>query len=184
MTKLFAKIGLLCALAQVMAACSPNPRPLAEIRAQFDLNRDVYSELRGMICDDIASRREFTVGFDLIGDYWKHNDLWEMDGAVQGVRDPEPRKLVEVLQRVGITTERYQRYRVLLEKAGAERASALSKESGGEVSFLIDRSGFAVHGCSTEIFWRTAGAPEVPSWAKSHESASFDKDWFLLSVCS
>src|SRR5690348_2065381 len=167
------------------AGCGTQPPSPAALKHQFERHQAEFTRLRDMITQDRHDRSYFTVGTDLIGDYWDGRNEWSMDGATDGPRDPSPRSLQEVLKRVGLSSTRYTTYLHNLQAAGATRVTALAVHGEpDEVDFLIFASGIVPAGCSAEIYFRTNGPPEVPKWARWSQSTTLGKSWYALSTCN
>jgi len=167
------------------AGCGTQPPSPAALKQQFEAHRTEFVRLRDTITQDRHSRSYFTVGTDLIGDYWRDRNEWSMDGAADGPRDPSPRSLQEVLKRVGMSPARYAKYLRSLHAAGATRVTALAAHGEpDEVDFLIFASGIVPAGCSTEIYFRTNGPRDVPEWARWSQSTTLGKNWYALSTCN
>lgn len=167
------------------AGCGMHPPSPAALKHQFEAHQAEFTRLRDMITQDRHGRSYFTVGTDLIGDYWNYRNEWSMDGATDGPRDPSPRSLQEVLRRVGLSSKRYTVYLHNLHAAGATRVTALAAHHmPDEVDFLVFTSGIVPAGCSTRIYFRTSGPPEVPEWARWSQGTTLGKNWYALSTCN
>ena len=178
-----ATLGLLVIFAAT--GCGTHPPSSSALKTQFREHRSDFVALRDMISQDREGRKYFTVGTDLIGEYWRSDSEWAMDGAIHGVRDTSNRSLGEVLKRVGLTSNRYKVYLEHLHDANATRVTAFADQGQpDEVEFLVYASGIAPAGCLTRIYYRVDGAPEAPEWARWSQQTRLGAGWYALSTCN
>jgi hypothetical protein len=95
-----------------------------------------------ILCD----KGVFCVSPDHVGKYWLHFGKWENQDKPPFDRFDER----QMLENVGLTAERYNRYLDLLKKAGAKDVCLWGSE---EVCFNVYAAGLAVAGISKSIVY-------------------------------
>ena len=184
--------ALICAWVCLAAGCAEPPPSAHELASQFLTHRREFVDLRDMIEQDLPPHHEFSVGSDVIGEYWATFDLmrlqkrWRQSIPAAGSPDPVDRSLDEVLARTGLTVDKYNKYLTLLHMVGASRVEIVSSgEPHREtVAFLVYRAGFAGNGCGAFITWESDGAPRHASPGLEPDITSLESQWFALSRCS
>lgn len=138
-----------------------------------------------MIIEDTGQNECFVVGLDNIGEYWKErSDEWTRPNDYK----TKP-SLSKVLKAVGLTEERYVKYKNLFAQTGSERVRFCHalKFAPQQVTVLVYRAGLAVAGCSGEINWRQE-APPVPTGKRGEgnftEITPLSKGWYLEYRCT
>jgi hypothetical protein len=182
--------ALICMWMILAVGCAPPSTH--ELASQFLAHRREFIDLRDMIEQDLPPYHGFSVGNDVIGQYWATYDLmrlqkrWRKSDPADDSPDPIDRSLNEVLARTGLTVDKYNKYLTLLQVVGA---SSVTIVTSGEphretVEFLVYRAGFAGSGCGASITWESDGAPRHASPGMEPNIASLESQWFALSRCS
>ena len=100
-----------------------------EIEASLAEHRASFDELEAMLRADERCRGDadtlrayaIEVGVDKVCDFWKHGRLWDAYGMAEG-KPIQGATEEEMLEAVGISPRRYERYLELLDHVGAKRA--------------------------------------------------------------
>ena len=164
----------------LMGSCRQTWNTPERLARKYSNAPEAYEALRVMIHEDAGKRNQFVVGLDNIGDYWKIGGEWTR------TRDFKKKlTLAEVLADVNISLARYEKYRELFSKAGAERICVYG--SSGEItSILIFRSGMSFAGCSATVDWNPT--PPLPEGKRGEgeftEVTPLGKNWYLIYECN
>ena len=105
----------------------------AEIEASFAEHRAAFDELEAMLREDRSCPAQMNgpegfaieVGVDKVCDFWEDGQSWDRMGiGAEPIRDASRE---EMLEAVGLTPSRYDRYLTLLDQVGAKRANIYSR---------------------------------------------------------
>jgi hypothetical protein len=151
-----------------------------EIKKGFAENKSSFQELREMIRVDTDPETCQAVGTDNIGDFWEYDGRWSSN------QDYSRKVSLEVvLNKVGISIERYNRYLELLDIVGSERVEYCSK-SPSWTRIMVHRSGIAVSGCLTTMNINGDGSiPDSDIQVRySSEITSVGEGWYINHDCT
>lgn len=130
----------------------PNPSQergdiITRIKTQFGEYHKTLEYLRKAAEEDKEDRSRFSVGEDHLGEhYWKDSDTWHHSNDFN-----TKLSIDQVLSKVKLSKERYQKYITMMKALGAERVT--TSEIGGRkrTSLIFYRGGLAVSGCTVSV---------------------------------
>ncbi|PKI16595.1 hypothetical protein [Colwellia sp. 12G3] len=151
------------------------PVKIDEIKQGFTQNKDSFEQLALMIKRDTQFETCFTVGTDHIGDFWKYGNKWNT------LQNPKTMVTIgDVLNKVGISSDRYGEYIALLRIVSAERLSHCSNIPSS-TSIMFYRN----IGCMTTVDIHGDGsipATDITSRFAT-EITPIEEGWFIKKFC-
>jgi hypothetical protein len=163
----------------ILSGCSKQP-DLEVIKRGFIEKRESFNRLSAMIREDNKFHECFAVGTDHIGDYWEHNGKWETN---QNYEHKTP--LANVLEKFGISHQRYNDYLILFKETGSERI-VYCPEVHGSTSILVFRDGLSIAGCLTTININNDLSVPEPDINARYSSiiTSLGDGWYINHDCT
>lgn len=163
----------------LLSACE-SQADIESIKKNFLENRNTFEKLDSMIREENFTSVCFAVGIDHIGEYWGYNGEWSAN------RNYENKiSLSQVLERVGLSEQRYQKYLTLFEVADSERVEYCPRKPSW-TRIMVHRSGLAIAGCLTTI--NLNGDRSIPETKvkpnSSREITPLGDGWYLNHDCS
>ena len=162
----------------LLASCSlsPSTSGLKEIEDGFVHNRGTYAALRDMIVEDALSELRIGARVDRINKYYHTSGGW-FDDHNERIDFPD------VLRDSGITQERYDCYKELMNIVGITQMSADAED----VSFLVEAFGHLDDGYVIEIVNTPADVSEktissvndIPTKEEGEYFVSLEGCWYL-----
>ncbi len=179
---------MLWCLSISLASCDFSPPSNEELIAKYTSNPKGYERLAEMIKKDFSelansSQGCLTIGQDQIREFWYSsvaND-WSSTPTHE-----YKKTLSEVLSKVGLSSQRYEKYLELFRQTGSERITLCSNDipSSG-VHVLIFRSGTTMGGWGAEINKRDDGGIPDNTSSRCCDTKNFKiRDGWYLSVSS
>jgi len=151
------------------------PVNIDETKEGFTQNKDSFEQLSSMIIKDTGFETCLTVGTDRIGDFWKYGNKWN---TLQNPKRIE--RIGDVLNKVGISSDRYAEYIAFLKIVGAERVSHCANKPSS-TSIMVHRN----IGCLTTVDIHGDGSiPATDITARfATEITPLEEGWFIKKSC-
>jgi hypothetical protein len=164
----------------LLAGCSQSP-DIEAIKARFENSPEKYELLGSMAKEDFQGSRCFTVGLDHIGGFWEYDEKWTQNNNYE-----EKLSLDQVLEKLAISSQRYEKYKKLFSETGTERTTFCSVENKEWVRLLAYRSGLAVSGCSLDIVKKTSTPKSVGKRGEGDfvEITPLKNEWYIEFDCT
>lgn len=178
---LMRKLGQIAFSIMVLASCNQPPSN-QELASRFISDPSPFKQLGQMIREDSEQKDCFVVGLDNIGDYWEFDGQWD-----HGNDYKTKLTLPQVLNAVGLSEARYEKYKRLFAASNSERVSfCRSGRFGPRISVLVYRAGLAVSGCSGTINWQEVISPAEGrrSGGDFTEITPLQDGWYIEFSCT